>query len=1208
MSSFRFVFVMMIFAASAVLTTSSLVAQDTKENADFKLAVSLFNDKMYELSLEQFRQFVSQYPASAQSVEARYYAARTLRVLGRNDDARAAYQNFALTYPENPKAPDAWWAIGELYAKDKRFGDAASSFERIKVFHPKSRLAPLALSMAGRYFEAAGIQENATKSYLALLNDYPTSDQVPSAHASLGAIYVREGNYAAARKELQRAAEGGAGSELTGVVSLQLGKLALAESAASEAERLFKKVAAMSLPDSLRSTIVEARVLLGTIYLTSGRRAEAARVLEEATGDSAFVERASTEKSMMLLGQTYFAMQQYKRSADVLEIVLRVTSDSSVAASAAVGLGRAAAELKDNRRAISAFAQASAVAPTPEAKKFALLHAAKAAESGREFTAAARFLSQFIEMFPIDEATPSAVFHLAEVYRIFLKDYAKAIELYKELIAKFPRDGAVDDAQFALGKTYELDANLEEAYRAYNDLVTRFPSSSFVMQAKERMTELDQFRSAEKGRGSEELAKLIGDLILEKPKSELALRLGDIFLNFLHDPAQAAAQYQKVMETAPDSATREIAAFKRAQALVRVKDSTAAATRALLDFTLKYPASPFAEQAGYQFFQIQINSTDVQKREELARQYLDNHPSSPFKPAVLLSLAVWLSERDAIGESNNLLRQLIRSYGSTAEAAEATARLGMQLFKIGKSDTATVVFNDYLQFHPNDAYTAHILFDAGRLALQNDDDQEASERFELLRTKFYYTEQAPQAAEFLAQCYARLKQYPAAIKILNDRIRAYDSPLSFDESSKFRTIAVLADVYTARGDTAAARNYYGRYLDHEAESKTAAAIYQRLAGFEKNSGKIEAAVSALERSVAIDRNVSNSRELAGLYAAAHRYEPAIKEYRALLQSETLNTEDERSVRRALIVALLRAESRKDAEKEFAAYGKKYGRDDEAAAEFDLEKAMLLYRAEEFDAALALLQQLPAQFDSVSTLPDIHFWIGKTYEATNRADSAAVKYLYVVATYPRADILPKAYLALGNLHFFREAYSEAIKYYKLVVDAPQRSPEIVPFAMNNLLEAYKEVGLYDAALELLRSFIERYPNDESILNKKIDLGVLYQKLGYYDKSIVQLESLLESANKDLESEIRYYLGESYFDKGDYQQAILEFLKVPYLVTKKTKIDWTPNAFYMSAQSYEKLGRFDQAISMYQQIVDRPGVDPTFKTAAQKEINRVKDLMK
>jgi len=40
----------------------------------------------------------------------------------------------------------------------------------------------------------------------------------------------------------------------------------------------------------------------------------------------------------------------------------------------------------------------------------------------------------------------------------------------------------------------------------------------------------------------------------------------------------------------------------------------------------------------------------------------------------------------------------------------------------------------------------------------------------------------------------------------------------------------------------------------------------------------------------------------------------------------------------------------------------------------------------------------------------------------------------------------------------------------------------------------------------------------------------------------------------------------------------------------------------------MGKYDQAISMYQQIVDRPGIDRTFKAAAKKEIDRVNALVK
>ena len=67
-------------------------------------------------------------------------------------------------------------------------------------------------------------------------------------------------------------------------------------------------------------------------------------------------------------------------------------------------------------------------------------------------------------------------------------------------------------------------------------------------------------------------------------------------------------------------------------------------------------------------------------------------------------------------------------------------------------------------------------------------------------------------------------------------------------------------------------------------------------------------------------------------------------------------------------------------------------------------------------------------------------------------------------------------------------------------------------------------------------------------------------------------------------------------------------MPYLVTKKTKVDWTATSYYMAGQSYEKMSKFDQAITMYKQIISRPGIDATFKTGAQREIDRVSALQK
>ena len=183
-----------------------------------------------------------------------------------------------------------------------------------------------------------------------------------------------------------------------------------------------------------------------------------------------------------------------------------------------------------------------------------------------------------------------------------------------------------------------------------------------------------------------------------------------------------------------------------------------------------------------------------------------------------------------------------------------------------------------------------------------------------------------------------------------------------------------------------------------------------------------------------------------------------------------------------------------------------------------------------------------------------------------------------------------------------------RHFKAILDDEQRSPDLVRFAMNNLILVYKELTLYDGALELTRKYIDRFPGDPELINKRIDIGVLYQRLGYYDQSALHLQTLLENADADTEAEVRYYIGEAYFYKGDYQQAILEFLKVPYLVTRRTKVDWIATSYYMAGQAYEKMSKFDQAITMYRQIVERSGIDATFKTAAQKEIDRVNALVK
>ncbi|MEK6570306.1 MAG: tetratricopeptide repeat protein, partial [Bacteroidota bacterium] len=387
----------------------------------------------------------------------------------------------------------------------------------------------------------------------------------------------------------------------------------------------------------------------------------------------------------------------------------------------------------------------------------------------------------------------------------------------------------------------------------------------------------------------------------------------------------------------------------------------------------------------------------------------------------------------------------------------------------------------------------------------------------------------------------------------------------------------------------------------------AAEVLSSLGRLYRDEGNPEAAVSFLTQANEIGHDRRVKRELADLLFDTGEYNAANAHYTELAKSAV--AEDERKYFESrLIIGMIRLGNLTEADVEAKQFSESSKGVDEELAEFEFEKGSHCYRKQDYTLALNTFERLIKEYDETKFVPGANYWIGKIYEATGQNQKALEKYDEILKKFPRAEILPRVYLSLGNLSYRAEKFDSALRYYRMIVDSRSAPQDILPSAMNNLIEAYKTLGLFEAALQLNRTFVEKFPNDESVQDKRIDMGVLYEKLGYHDQSILHLQSLLEDADIDLEAEIRYYIGEAYFGKGDYEHAILEFLKVPYLVTKKGRVDWTPNAFYMSAQAYEKMGKYDQAIGMYRQIVDRPGIDQTFKAAALKEIDRVNTVLK
>jgi len=117
-----------------------------------------------------------------------------------------------------------------------------------------------------------------------------------------------------------------------------------------------------------------------------------------------------------------------------------------------------------------------------------------------------------------------------------------------------------------------------------------------------------------------------------------------------------------------------------------------------------------------------------------------------------------------------------------------------------------------------------------------------------------------------------------------------------------------------------------------------------------------------------------------------------------------------------------------------------------------------------------------------------------------------------------------------------------------------------------------------------------------------LGIFLINLKEYDRGVDQLKSLLPLADAESEAEIQYWIARAYHERGDMNQAIIEFLKVKY-VCRPSKLPWGTTALYEAGQTYAKLGNLVNARSLFQQIVRELGVGDQFGRVANERIREI-----
>ena len=1196
------------------------LSQDTKENADFKLAVNLYNDKLYDLALEQFRQFVATFSNTQQGIEARFYLGLSQLKLSKHDDARLTFQNFALAFPDHPKAPEAWWNVAESYVALKNLREAALAFERVKTFHPKSKLAPGALVKSGEYFEQSGDLESARKVFRTLIQDYSSADVILPVRLRLARMYWSDNQFELARAEAKRVADASKEPNLTAQALVLLARSLASLNKTEEAQHALDDVV-----KSYRSTssYYSALLFLGSLQRTLGSADEAFDSWRLIEFDSAQAPPDVRQQALLEAGSGYLLRSEQAKALEQFEKASAIPGPWRTEALFKAGV--AAEQTGELSRAQAFLRLALADSISQASKGDVLLAAARVAAKAESYYDALRFYAQFQAQYPNDQRLAAVLLEVANLHRDHLHDYLQAIANFESLVRAFPTSPLVDDALFGRAEALRLSGALDRALEAYEDLQKRYPASDYAAAAHQAAFRISTFELKNKESGLEKLALLVGDVIAQQSKGGLAFRLGEIYFHDLKDFGKAAAQYRAAlrMELSLDeqatawynlAKANEYSGVQGGSGDAPLKIEPLVQAIAAYDSLLKVsPAGNLSDEAiAAQLnvrLQLAAGAADVRK---VSAEFFQAHPAVNRKDAIYYALGEAYRKRKSAEDAALSYGQALKERPLKDVEGNAMFRLGEAFSTLGQIDTAAVTYQVYLRRFPNHEFTARVAWELARYYSGRGDASRAIDLYKQIEQSFFYVSFANQLERARADAYYAAGDEAGAFEHYQSLLRTSGVDVAAPTQIPLDVVYNIAVCCGKLGKRAEAKHYFAEYLFRDVTSKRAGQVFYALATTAKEENDVALAAQYFQR--ASKFTFSNSTgmnpaafEAAELFFKNEEYANAISRYKEVADKASSDSLKQ-YVQSRIVVSYFRLNNVKEADARAALFIKSFPKQERYAAEFEYERGTYFLRKDEYVSAKKYFDNVIQKYSATAVVADAMYGNARVAELSGKVADATKQYETILLRFAADPIAPRVRLALGNLYYGQEQWDPAARQYKAILDSESRSPDLIQYAMNNLIMAYKQLSLFDAALELTRKYIDRYPDDPELMNKRIDIGVLYQRLGYYDQSVLHLQSLLENANADVEAEVRYYIGEAYFYKGDYQQAILEFLKVPYLVTKKTKADWAATSYYMAGQAYEKMSKFDQAITMYKQIISRPGVDATFKTGAQREIDRVNALLK
>lgn len=1188
------------------------LAQNSNESEDFSYAIKLYEEKFYDLAAQQFIRFSNNFPKSEKLDEAGFYAGMSLFRMGEFENARIEFQTVGVNFPKSKRAAESWLMSGECYLKNANYEDAAKAFERVKTLYSNDPLAPESSFKAAEAYFSAQNYEKAEQMLNTIQERYVESSFYSRALLTHGKLYFQLARYNSAKEKLGKVLDLQAPSDVRSESVFWQAKIAHLQGFLGEAEVNYKKVI-----DSFTDSPVfrDAVIALAELKLNRGQFRDAQSLLRKGIDNNPNPRQRT--KLLELLGDAHYLEGQYALAVKSYENA----QNADTSASALIRIKTAFCWNKQNNlpKSIEIMENILESENINSLEGYSIFEEIlfdwyeKSGKNDKAIEKLNRIKSGVDLSANQTELLISFLRKKSAWQLIILEAEAKALN-----DQEFPEK---DDFVIELAQAYEKIGNFEKSAFYYDLILNKYPAGKYYNEASEKLAYLRDFLVMDQNIGISRLAVLIGDILRNEDKSQLHYKLGQIYYQELKQYESAVEQFEQSMAlsnnsvlTAQNHYQLGLVYSKLAQKFESVTEKHAdylAKSKTYLKMAMENSAGlDNADKIANSFVEagIQNDNPPNSKKISYYTSLLTNYKDSELRENWLVNLG------DLYAQNDSTLGKALQYYNLAIESFPDSRYLPDYLFKkselLLESDypSAVEAYRKIVADFPFSQHSAQALYRLAEHYEFSNQFEAAQQLYTILLNDYYYTDFALKTREKIGDIYLYTGKYDDAIAVYEQQLKNlfltdYVLKQEFLQQDQTNIYFKLGKAYFFKDKLPTAQTLLNTYLTMVSDTRYKDEAFLIMGDLYLQLNDKTAAVNNYIKVGAADKLKYKTalQKAATIYFELGEYKQA-----SILFDQLGQVEDEPDLKAEAvsksIISMIRNGQKSAAETRISTFKKEYKNNDEPLAAFEFELGDYYRKSGNFNAAEKYFQNVIKKYKNSGFADDAEYFLALTYLTLNKNKESLDILTNFTSKYPGSDRISAVLNTLGNIYFRSEKYESAIITFKSALDK-NKDFGLKQQIMTNLIRAYTFVNFWDAALALSREYIQLYPDSDDVIDKKIIIAQAYVNLNQFDKAVELLKQTRLEADSEKEPEIQFYIGDAYLKSGQYENAIAEFVKIP-LLSRKTKLQWEASALYYSGQAYEKMGRTDDAIRMYNEIVKRPGIDIILKKDAQKRIEQIK----